>query len=290
MVCNRLTVAMLLGTIFVWPAYGADGDMPDISGLWARTTFGFQPPATGLGPIGRYKNLSNSGGNFDNPNLKPEAAALVKERSEMQRRGEDYANPSLNCLPMVSPYIFRVQEFQTLQTDKEVIFLFMQDHQVRRVRLNSQHPANLKPSWYGDSIGHYENGTLVVDTIGTKLGPIPLVDQFGTPFSEKLHVTERYTLIDGGDAKALQERNIRDQGPVATEQAAFVDESYMGKGLRIEFTVEDPEVFNAPWSASVTMRRAGGWVENVCAENTNEYYLPGPVKTTEIPVANKPDF
>jgi len=290
MVRHKLAIAMLLGTALVWPAYAADTAVPDLSGLWARTTFGFQPPATGLGPIGRYKNLSNSGGNFDNPNLKPAAAAQVKERSEMQRRGEDYPNPSLNCYPMVSPYIFRVQEFQTLQTDKEVVFLFMQDHQVRRVRLNSRHPANLQPSWNGDSIGHYENGTLVVDTIGYKLGPIPLVDQFGSPFSEKLHVIERYSLIEGDEAKDLQNRNIRDQGPVATEQAAFVDENYNGKGLRIEFTVEDPEVFNAPWSASVTMRRAGGWVENVCAENFNEYYLPGPEKTTKIPEATKADF
>jgi hypothetical protein len=242
------------------------------------------------GPIGRFENRANSGGNYNHPNLKPAAAAVVKTRGELQRNGTNYANPSLNCMPMVSPYIFRVQEFQTLQTQDEVVFLFMQDHQVRRVRLNSSHPANLKPTWNGDSIGHYEDGTLVVDTIGYKLGPIPIVDQFGTPFSEKLHVIERYTLIDGAEARTLQERNVSEQGPVATEQAAFVDENYTGKGLRIEFTVEDPEVFNTPWSASVTMRRAGGWVENVCAENPNEYYLPGPEKTTDIPVADRPDF
>jgi hypothetical protein len=290
MVCQRLTTAVFLGMVLAWPAYGADSGIPDISGLWARTTFGFQPPATGMGPIGRFENRANSGGNYNHPNLKPAAAAKVKERGELQRSGTNYPNPSLNCMPMVSPYIFRVQEFQTLQTKDQVVFLFMQDHQVRRVRLNSSHPANLVPTWNGDSIGHYENGALVVDTIGYKLGENPIVDQFGSPFSEKLHVIERYTLIDGEEARALQERNIREQGPVATEQAAFVDENYKGKGLRIEFTVDDPEMFNAPWSASVTMRRAGGWVENVCAENVNEYYLPGPAKTTEIPTANKPDF
>jgi hypothetical protein len=110
---------------------------------------------------------------------------------------------------------------------------------------------------------------------------------YGSPFSEALHVVERYRLIDYEAAKAAQARNIRDAGPVATEQAAFVDENYKGKGLQIEFTVEDKNVFNTPWSAGVTFRRAGGWVENVCAENTNEYYNNG---STKIPQADKPDF
>jgi hypothetical protein len=261
--------------------------VPDLSGAWSRLTFGFEPPASGPGPIGRYNNQSNAGGNFNNPILKPEAAAVVKQRSEMLRSGVDYPNPSLNCLPMVSPYILRVQEFQVIQKKDEVVFLFMQDHQVRRVRLNAQHPAKVTPSWYGDSIGRYEGDTLVVDTVGYKLGPVPIVDQFGSPFSEALHVVERYHLIDYEVARAAQERNVREQGPVATEQAAFVDENYKGKGLKIEFTVEDKNVFNTPWSASVTLRRAGGWVENVCAENTHEYYANG---FTEVPHADRPDF
>jgi hypothetical protein len=266
------------------------GAVPDLNGAWSRLTFGFEPPASGPGPIGRYNNRPNAGGNFNNPILKPSAAAIVKERSEMLRRGEDYPNPSLNCYPMASPYIFRVQEFQIIQKKDEVVFLFMQDHQVRRVRLNAQHGARVTPSWYGDSIGHYEGDTLVVDTVGYKLGPFPLADQFGSPFSAALHVVERYRLIDYEAAKTAMERNVRNQGAVATEQAAFVDETYKGKGLQIAFTVEDPNVFNTPWSAGVTLRRAGGWVENVCAENTNEYYLSGSEKTTKIPEAGKPDF
>lgn len=277
-----------IGPMAVGPVSGAQtAAPPDLSGAWSRLTFGFEPPQSGQGPIGRYSNQPNQGGNFNNPNLKPSAASMVKERSEMLRRGEDYPNPSLNCYPMASPYIFRVQEFSVIQKRDEVVFLFMQDHQVRRVKLNAQHPAKVTPSWYGDSIGRYEGDTLIVDTVGYKLGPFPLADQFGSPFSEALHVTERYHLIDYETAKALQERNINREGPVATEQAAFVDENYKGKGLRIDFTVEDPNVFNQPWSASVTLRKAGGWVENVCAENTHEYYNQG---STKIPQADKPDF
>ena len=270
-------------------AHAADA-LPDLSGAWSRLTFGFEPPASGEGPIGRYSNQPNQGGNFNNPNLTPQAAAIVKQRSEMLRSGVDYPNPSLNCYPMVSPYIFRVQEFQIIQRKDEVLFLFMQDHQVRRVRLNGQHPANPSPTWYGDSIGHYENGTLVVDTVGYKVGPVPNVDQFGSPHTDALHVTERYSLVDYETAKAAQDRNVRNQGPVATEQAAFVDENYKGAGLKVEFIVEDKNVFKRPWSAGVTMRRAGGWVENVCAENFNEYYSTANNGFTEIPTAKIPEF
>jgi hypothetical protein len=260
---------------------------PAMAGSWSRLTFGFEQPASGPGPIGRYSREPNTGGNFNNPILKPEAAAVVKKRGEMLRGGEDYPNPSLNCLPMVSPYVFRVQEMQIIQKKDEVIFLFMQDHQIRRVRLNGTHPAKVTPSWYGDSIGHYEGETLVVDTIGYKLGPAPVLDMFGSPFSEGLHVTERYRLIDYEAARAAQERNIRDAGPVATEQAATIDENYKGKGLQVQFTVEDKNVFNTPWSAAATYRRAASWVENVCAENIHEYYAG---KDTVIPKADKPDF
>jgi hypothetical protein len=279
---------LLIGSALALPASAQNrAAPPDLAGVWSRMTFGFERPAAGAGPIGRYNKQPNAGGNFNNPILTPEGAAIVKKRSEILRSGADYPNPSLNCLPMVSPYIFRVQEMQLLQKKDEIVFLFMQDHQVRRVRLNAQHPAKITPSWYGDSVGHYEGDTLVVDTVGVKLGAEPILDMYGSPFSEALHVIERYRLVDYEVAKQAQERNIRDAGPVATEQAASIDENYRGKGLQIEFTVEDKNVFKTPWSGAVTWRRAAGWVENVCAENTNEYYNGG---LTKIPQAGKPDF
>jgi hypothetical protein len=261
--------------------------IPALAGSWSRLTFGFEQPASGPGPIGRFSREPNTGGNFNNPILKPEAAAVVKKRSEILRSGEDYPNPSLNCLPMVSPYIFRVQEMQVIQKKDEVLLLYMQDHQIRHVRLNGVHPPKVTPSWYGDSIGHYEGDTLVIDTIGYKLGPAPILDMYGSPFSEGLHVAERYRLIDYEAAKAAQAGNVRDAGPVATEQAATIDENYKGKGLQVQFTVEDKNVFNTPWSGAATYRRAASWVENVCAENIHEYYAG---KDTEIPKADRPDF
>ena len=46
---------------------------------------------------------------------------------------------------------------------------------VRRVRMNQLHPAQVTPSWYGDSVGHYEGDTLVIDTVGVKTGPLAMV-------------------------------------------------------------------------------------------------------------------
>jgi hypothetical protein len=176
---------------------------------------------------------------------------------------------------------------QLLQKKDEVLFLFMQDHQVRRVRLNSEHPAKVTPSWRGDSIGHYEGDTLVVDTVGVNVPPEPVLDMYGSPYTPSLHVIERYRLVDYETARDAQRKNIRDAGPVETEQAASIDENYRGKGMQIEFTVEDPKVFKQPWSAVVTWRHAGGWVENVCAENFHEYYNGG---FTAIPQTQRPDF
>jgi hypothetical protein len=164
----------------------------------------------------------------------------------------------------------------------------MQDHQVRHVRLNARHPQKVTPSASGDSVGHYEGDTLVVDTIGFEVGRVPAVDQFGTPHSENLHVIERYRLVDYEVAKAAQEGNVRINGGTATEQAAAIDPDYKGKGLQVQFTVEDKTYFTMPWSGAATYRKAGSeWVENVCAENTHEYYSG---TETQVPQAGKPDF
>ena len=189
---------------------------------------------------------------------------------------------------MVAPDIFRVQGILLLQEKDRIVILYMQDHQFRRVRLNRAHPAQVAPSWHGDSVGHYEGDTLVVDTVGVKVGPIPSLDLFGTPYSEALHVVERYRLIDGEAARQAQERNEREYGRPATEQAAFIDVNDKGKGLQVQFTVEDKKFFTTPWSGSATYRRAANpWLENVCAENTHEYYAG---RDAAVPHADKPDF
>jgi hypothetical protein len=60
--------------------------------------------------------------------------------------------------------------------------------------MNQSHCAQVTPSWYGGSVGHYEGDTLVIDTIGIKADrSFAMVD---SPYTEALHVVERYRLID----------------------------------------------------------------------------------------------
>jgi hypothetical protein len=92
-----------------------------------------------------------------------------------------------------------VKPIHFIQTSKHVTIIFSGDAQMRRVDLDMPHSANLKPSWYGESVGHCEGDTLMVDTIGLRQD---VIDNHRTPHTEKLHVAERYKLIDEG--KTLQ--------------------------------------------------------------------------------------
>jgi hypothetical protein len=155
--------------------------------------------------------------------------------------------------------------------------------------MNASHPAHMTPSWYGDSIGRYEGDTLVIDTVAVKIGPFAMVDMYGTPYSAALHVVERYRLLDYEAAKEAEERGTRNIRRLPGSDPGFArDPNDRGKGLQLDFTVEDDGVFTMPWSASISYRRPlGGWPEVVCAENPHGYF---PGKHAAIPTADKPDF
>ena len=77
--------------------------------------------------------------------------------------------------------------------------------------MNQPHPAQVTPSWYGDSVGHYEGDTLVIDTVGVKTDrPFAMVDMYGTPYTQALHVVERYRLLDYEAAKEGLERDAKE--------------------------------------------------------------------------------
>jgi hypothetical protein len=189
------------------------------------------------------------------------------------------------------PYIFWTIGIQMLQQRDRVTILYSNpDHEVRHVRLNQPHPAQVTPSWYGDSVGHYEGDALVVDTVGIKTGrPFAMVDIYGTPYTEALHVVERYRLVDYDAVRQAQERTQKENIRIPlNDSGLIVDPDYQGKGLQLKFTVEDQGVFTTPWSATMTYRRAlGDWPEFARAENIHEYYYK---KDSEVPIADKPDF
>jgi hypothetical protein len=178
---------------------------------------------------------------------------------------------------------------QMLQQPGKITILYPYDHEFRQVRMNQPHPALVTPSLYGDSVGHYEGDTLVIDTVGVKVGPFAMVDMFGTPHTEALHVVERYRLLDYEAAKESWERNAKENFRIpGNDLGAEVDPAYMGKGLQLQFMVEDEGVFTMPWSATITYRRAlDEPQELICAENPHEYYAG---KDSAVPRSDKPDF
>jgi hypothetical protein len=295
-----LAFALVSAAAVAWPVFGAQNAarVPDLSGNWARPYIGFEPPLSGPGPVVNrsrvrgQSNLSQFVGDYTSPILKPHAAEIVKKHGEIELSGTAAPNPSNQCLPMSPPYILQRQQIQLVQQDHQITILYAEDHQVRRVRLNSQHPSHVIPSWYGDSIGWFEGDTLVVDTVGIKKGPHSMIDSYGTPYSEAMHLIERYRLIDYDAGKAAAARSEKENRRLLadslTGNGVGIDTEYTGKALQVEFTVDDPNVFTMPWSATTTYwRSSGDFVERACAENVNEYYAG---QAAAVPTAKAPDF
>jgi hypothetical protein len=280
--------------------------IPDLSGVWGRNWFNFEPPSSGAGPVLPKLRRPNGTlitnpavGDYSNPILRPQAVETVKNRGEMELSGVVPPNPGNQCWPEPTPYTLSHQQgVQIIQQKDQVILIYLRDHKVRHVRINAARSEHPTATWQGESIGHYEGDTLVIDTIGQKIGPLSMVDLYGTPFSPALHVIERYRLIDGATARDLQQTHesayfgAGASNPVPNEYGMEIDPDSLKPGLRVEVTVDDPATFTTPWSAFVTYRHVLGdyWpegAEGVCAENTRG---AGSEWISLVPRADKPDF
>lgn len=195
-------------------------------------------------------------GDTSNPNLKQWARdAMTKDNDEVLR-GKIAYTPGQSCHPQGVPAFTLAQgPLIILQTPKKVTMIEESSQMVRHIYMNEQHPANLKASWLGHSIGRYEGDTLVVDTVG--LSTKSFVDSFRTPHSEKLHVIERWRIVEGGLT------------------------------LDVKITVDDPDTFEQPWESYVQYRRAQEPFEEVICQEGN-FQLFG--DDHGIPQAAKPDF
>lgn len=216
----------------------ADGK-PDLTGVWQGgsdrigTWEDTNAGSTGFGASGPITPFAVKGPQ-PQPQYQPWAAAKVLE--SFNRRGVD--EPMVRCLPPGVPRTTLMGLFpmQIVQTPKMIVMLFEVFHQFRLIPIDAKHPDDLDPSYMGDSVGHWEGDTLVVDVTGfndkTWLGGV------GTIHSEKLHVIEKFTRMD---------------------ENTIVYESI----------VEDPEVLTGPWTRRGTiMLRPGTRIsEYECVEN-----------------------
>jgi hypothetical protein len=322
--CNRLAffiVAMATATpslaqtpqVVAAAGSAANGApaIPNFTGIWNHPAFPwFEPPASGPGPVTnkvRWPRVFGSPpagtlalpplkdgedgvsdydrlvGDYASPILQPWAAEIVKKFGEMSLAGITYGNPSNQCWPEPPPFIYKQALVMILQQPDTITMVYSGNMDVRRVRMNQPHKET--PAIYGDSIGHYEGDTLVIDTIGIRTDrPYAMIDLFGTPYTKALHMVERYRLRDYDDVKDAIERNIKENWLFAGD----VFSGHRGKFLQLELTIEDEGVFTTPWTSTLTyVPGRNTWPEVVCAENTQQYYYKN---QADVPRADKPDF
>ena len=117
---------------------------------------------TGKQPTNRVADLSN-------PILQPWVRDELRKLNARSLTQPMLWTPKERCWPIGVPgfLLYPVTPVYFLQTPTKVVLIWEEDHMARHIYLTDKHSENLKPSWFGKSIGHYENGdTLVVDTIG----------------------------------------------------------------------------------------------------------------------------
>jgi len=295
---QALFLGIFTSALLAVPAFAADGAPGLIGVRWGKNVFNFEDMPSGAKPL---RNLSrrpdgtaNAGrlvGDYNNPILTPQAASVVKQKGELAIAGVGFPNAQDQCRAIAPPFSAAMTlGFQMLQRKNgDLVMISDNNANTRHIRMNGTHPANLKPTPMGDSIGRWEGDTLVIDTVGVKVDEFISVDRFGTPLSEAMHVIERYRLIDGAVAKAASDAYEKREGSVGGggRDAGYHPDASL-KGLQLELTMEDPKVFTAPLTVRVTYRRLiTNYQENVCADNPVEHYKD---EWIGLPKSDRPDF
>src|SRR3977135_4300570 len=238
-----ITAGVLLCGTALWPAVAAEGTpnqgapvpnfAPDRSPAWTSDrpkSDDFLPPPSGPGPVlsdKAHPYVPNGQGqstyriaDLTNPILQPWAVEQMRKTNEEVLAGKVPFIARERCWPAGVPGLNiynRGQPVHFIQTPKMVVYINELYAQTRHIYLDVPHSAHVTPSWYGESIGHYEGDELVVDTIG--LNDRTFVDNYRTPHTEQMPVVERFKMVDDG------------------------------KTLQVSVTADDPGAFNMPWSA-----------------------------------------
>jgi hypothetical protein len=239
-------------------AVGVDDLLPPPTGGPGPVTFDKAHPyvPNGFGVTSTYRVAD-----LTNPILQPWMIPSMKKANDEVLAGKVPFRARERCWPVGVPGFSAyslVEPFYFYQTPEKVVVINQGGPEIRRIYLDVSHSKNVKPSWYGESVGHYENGdTLVIDTIG--ISPKSYVDNYRTPHTDELHVVERWKLAPDG------------------------------RTVDVSIFVEDPGAFTMPWSAVQRWRRVedGPLLPVACNENNGDFFSQGLVP---VPEAAHPDF
>jgi len=272
-----ISVIALVSPMQILPAHGQEpaspigAALPDFDGVWGRTRFEVEQPYSGAGPVTETSQVIGViAGDYNNPILQPWAADVIRHRVELAQTGLPLSNAHNNCELEGVPYVFAVREMQIIQSPTQVTLLYNHNHQVRIVPMNVGHTPNPETSWFGDSVGHYEGDSLVIDTIAIKTTADTQIDRFGTPHTDALHVVERYRLVDSDSIERAPEPPRRRENA----RGVYVAQTG-GKTLELQFSVEDQGAFTMPWGAMVRSDKVlerDLMLEHVCAENNRDFF------------------
>ncbi len=185
---------------------------PDISGVWQVTRY--------------ERSIRTADGKL--PPLKPEARK-VYEQNLLSRKKLKPREDMSRCVPPGTPRVmWAPKPLMVLQTARKITFVHEYQHLLRHIYLNERLPPTeeIDTSFMGQSVGRWEDDTLVVETAGVH--DTTVLDRDGMPHGAAMRVTERLRLIDGG------------------------------KRLEDQVTIDDPATFTAPWTARVVFERKPG--------------------------------
>jgi hypothetical protein len=196
-------------------------DHPDFTGKWQVEAF-IPTIKTDKGAV---------------PPLRPEAKKIYEQRVA-ERAAKNVKDPIDSCLPHGVPRLmYAPYPMLLLQANGQLDVIQEANHTTRLIYIGQPPVDDDDPKWLGDSTGHWDGKTLVVDTINNDNRT--WLDKAGLPHSDQMKVTERLSLGDGG------------------------------KVLTDAITINDPKTYTAPWTTTVKFKREPGMElkENVCTRD-----------------------
>ena len=187
-----------------------------LSGVWTNADY---PRNAGFQPREHIRKTVDG----KMPPLQPWAAALLEQRVKGSEAGKVFASPKSQCLPAGMPAMMfpAGSPLQILENPGQVTILVEEPNFFRIIPLNQKHEDDPDPSYLGDSVGHWEGDTLVVDTIAVT-DKVP-IDPAGMPHTDAMHVVERFRRTSN-------------------------------EVLEVLITIDDPKTFTAPWNAVTHFR------------------------------------